>query len=77
MSTGICRIAKKEYPIGELTPFNSIRKQLIDLIRKDAPDFSEKDFICHQELNSYRSKYLENLLKKERKQLNKLVVDEV
>ncbi|MFN4149932.1 MAG: DUF1003 domain-containing protein [Candidatus Sericytochromatia bacterium] len=41
-------------------------------LKKDYPDFSEKDFICHEALNSYRKKYLEKLLIKENKDINKL-----
>jgi uncharacterized membrane protein len=72
MNTDICYITKKEYPIEQLVSYSSIKKQLIDLIKKETPDFSEKDFISHEALNSYRKKYLEKLLIKENKDLNKL-----
>lgn len=72
MKTNTCYISKKELPIEELTSYSSIKKQLIELIRKDFPSFSENDFISHEALNSYRKKYLEKLLIKENKELNKL-----
>ena len=72
MTTGQCHITRKKYPIEELTAYSSIKKQLIDLIKKDAPDFSENDLISHEVLNTYRRKYLESLIKSEHRELSKL-----
>ncbi len=72
MEKGICFISKEEYPIEELQNYSSIKIQLIKLIKKDFPDFSEEDSISFSELNRYRKKYLESLFNKEYKELNKM-----
>ena len=72
MAKGICFISKDEYPLEELRSYSLIKIQLIKLIKKDFPDFSENDFISFTELNRYRKKYLESLFYKEHKDLNKL-----
>ena len=72
MNKGTCRITGKEFPMDQLRDFASIKPQLVALIRKDCPDFSENDYISHESLETYRRQYLENLLKKEKKELNRL-----
>nr|WP_227009154.1 DUF1003 domain-containing protein [Christiangramia fulva] len=69
---GFCYITKKEFPEDQLTAYGSIKKQLLELIKKEHPGFSETDFISHQALNSYRKKYLERLIKAENREVSKL-----
>ncbi len=72
MDTGFCYITKKELPQEQLTAYGSVKRQLIELIRKDHPGFSENDFISHEILNVYRRKYLEKMIKAENREINKL-----
>lgn len=72
MEKGVCFISKKKYPVEELRNYSSIKIQLVELIKKDFPDFSEDDSISISELNRYRKKYLESLFHKEYKELNKM-----
>ena len=72
MTTGTCHITGKEYPTEELTSYSAIKKQLIQIIKKDSPDFSENDCISHEALTVYRRKYLESLIRTEQRELNKL-----
>lgn len=72
MITDVCHITKKNYPLEELTAFESIKKQVLPLIMKEFPDFSKGQFISNNELNKFRRKYLESLLKSENRDLNKL-----
>lgn len=68
----MCQITKKELPLEELTPYNEIRKQLLDLICKDIPTFAKGQYISTQELSRYRQIYLKKLIHKENRDLNKL-----
>ncbi len=72
MDKAICEITQQELPMGELTPYSDIRRQLIDLIVKDHPSFSPGQYISTLELNKYRERYLKKLINKENRELNKL-----
>lgn len=69
---GTCYITKKEFPVEQLIDYSSIKRQLISLIKKDFPGFSENDMISYESLNNYRKKYLEHLIKREQHDVNKL-----
>lgn len=75
MTKGICLVNKKEYLSEELVTYDAIRPQLKYLIKKDNPEFSSEHFISHEALNDYRKKYIEQLVKKESKELSKLEKD--
>ncbi|MBL0100030.1 MAG: DUF1003 domain-containing protein [Saprospiraceae bacterium] len=75
MLTNICYINKREYDRSDLVSFKDIRPQVLNLLLKDYPDFSQKNFISHEELNKYRKLYIEELVKKETKEINKLEKD--
>ena len=72
METAVCALTQKELPLEELTPLNDIRKQILELIHKDVPTFSNEQYIANSELNKYRQRYLKKLLGKENRELNKL-----
>ncbi|MCB0475166.1 MAG: DUF1003 domain-containing protein [Flavobacteriaceae bacterium] len=72
MITDVCHITKKKYPLEELTAFESIKKQVLSLILKEFPDFSKGQFISTTELNRFRKRYLESLIKTENRELNRL-----
>ncbi len=77
---GICFITKQAFDLDQMTSYAAIKSQLISLIKKDYPAFSTDDYISHEALNKYRKKYLEGLIRKEHKELNKLdkeVVDAI
>ena len=67
-----CSITQRIFPITSLVQGIYIKKQIRSLIKKDHPNFSDQDFINIDELNKYRRKYLEILLRKERKSLSHL-----
>jgi uncharacterized membrane protein len=70
--TSKCAISGKEYPRDELYQGSSLRKPLMDLIRKDHPDFSSDSFISIEELNKYREKYLQSIIEAEVGELSNL-----
>ena len=67
---GTCIVCQKQYPFSNLHPCISIRESLLQLIRNDFPDFSTGEFICSNDLNTYRSKYIANLLQGEGEDLS-------
>lgn len=72
MKKEVCYITGKSLPLEQLVPGSLIRSQLINLIRKDHPGFGVDNFISHDLLNIYRKKYLEELIKQETGELDKL-----
>src|SRR4051812_10942093 len=72
MKTGRCDISKVELPINHLVKGRSIRKGIFAIIQTDHPDFTEDSYISETELNTYRQKYLENILKEEVGELSHL-----
>lgn len=67
---GTCVVCKKQYPVSQLHPYFLVRNNLTELICEDFPSFGQGDFICADDLNAYRSKYIAQLLKGEGESLN-------
>lgn len=72
MKNSISDISKKPYPKNELLSGKLIRLALLSEIRKDHPEFTEDQFISVSELNVYRRRYIENILKEEYGSLSQL-----
>lgn len=72
MDKEICHVSKKQYELSDLVQGNTLRPQLLNLIKKDFPDFGPEKYISLPSLNTYRKKYLEQLLLKEHHDLNVL-----
>jgi uncharacterized membrane protein len=72
MKTGRCHISNAELPINHLVKGRSIRKGIFSIIKTDHPDFTEDSYISEAELNVYRRRYLENILKEEVGELSHL-----
>lgn len=72
MKKEVCHITKTEFEINSLAQGITLKPQLISLIQKDYPDFTSEKYISLESLNTYRKKYLESLIKKENRDLNKL-----
>jgi len=65
MESFISSISNEFHPATERVTGNLIRKSILDEIRKDYPDFSDKDAITLSELNVYRNRYIQNSLTQE------------
>lgn len=72
METSISSISKKEYPKSELISGRSIHLTILNEIKKDHPDFKEDQYISLSELNFYRQRHIENILKEESGSLSDL-----
>jgi uncharacterized membrane protein len=70
---GICEITGKEYPIEDLVPVDSIRPQILDLIRKKYPEWqSGGGMISVELLDVFRDEYVKKLLSEEDGELSRL-----
>ena len=69
----ICKLHKK----GTLIPAQTIRPSLLELILKDHPDWSPDGYICKDDLDIYRARYVEESLEAEKGELSQLEEDVV
>jgi uncharacterized membrane protein len=75
-----CFLSGKEIDISEAARAELLREPIYRLILKDRPDIKKTDFISTEELNTYRKKYLETLIRDEIGELDileKEVVDAI
>jgi uncharacterized membrane protein len=72
METFISDLSKKEYPKAEKVLGQSIRPSIIDVIRKEYPDFGSGKSCSLTELNVYRQRYIGEYLANEVGQLSEL-----
>ena len=80
METRICHLTGNEFPRSEVHKGESIRKNILELIVKDYPDFNSSSYISIEKLNLYRKKYLETVIQTETgeiSQLEKQVLDTI
>jgi uncharacterized membrane protein len=64
----ICKSHKKT----KLIPAALIRPALVDLIRRDHPDWSPDGYICQGDLDIYRARYVQESLEAEKGELSKI-----
>ena len=72
METFVSKISGITYPISERIAGLLISPSILNLIRKEFPDFKETDFMSMQELAIFREKYMVEFLHKEMGELNSL-----
>ncbi len=58
-------------------PFSLVHGPVAELIRKQHPDFPADGFICFNDLNRYRSEYIEDVLEEEKGELSGLEAEVV
>ena len=63
MKTFSSNLSGKEFPVSERICGRTLRNSILNLIRKDHPDFKEDDCISISELDFYREKYISEYLK--------------
>jgi uncharacterized membrane protein len=52
--------------------FDAVRPEIASLIAADHPDLKPSDLICERHVNDYRTRYVANLLERERGELSEL-----
>lgn len=62
MKTFKSDISNKEFPISERVYGKMVRKSILDLIKKENPQFSTDNSLSISELNLFREKYVEQFL---------------
>jgi len=67
-----CQVCRKLKSKDELIPLAIIRKPIIDLIIQEHNELNDSGFICNEDLNIYRNKYIQNLLEQEKGDLTNL-----
>lgn len=67
-----CQICGRHFEADEIVPGQTVRKVVVDLIRKDHPDWNEDRFICLKDLNQYRAKYTHQLVEEDRGEISEL-----
>ncbi|TFG98013.1 MAG: DUF1003 domain-containing protein [Calditrichales bacterium] len=60
--TQICQICKNSYKKSQLFPSELVRHSITSMIKSEYPDWSERGFICYNDLNHYRTQYISTLL---------------
>jgi len=80
MESVTCSLSGKNIDPKEAYKGNAIRKTIFDLIQEDHPAFNEESYLSLEQLNKYRKKYIEKIVKQELGELNSLeqeVVDSI
>ncbi len=72
METFVSKTTGITYPVSERIAGLLISPSILNLIRKEFPDFEDTDFISMQELAIFREKYMVEFLHKEMGELNSL-----
>lgn len=67
-----CTICEKEFPIAEVTPSRFVRSAIAHLIAQEHLKWDADSFICHDDLNQYRSQYVQSVLIEEKGELTSL-----
>ncbi len=65
-------VSGKEFPLHEKVPAKLVRKPIIDIIKKENPEFNDACHLAMSELNHYRERYISEFLEKEVGELSKL-----
>jgi len=65
-------ISGKEFPQREKVDASLVRKPIIDVIKKDHPEFDDTCSMAMTELNEYREKYIADFLQQELGQLDEM-----
>lgn len=69
---GMCALTKMPHPQRELTLLDTVHRGIEDLIRVDHPNISSDALVSRSEIARYRTRYVKNLLKSEKGELNDL-----
>ncbi len=67
-----CAVCNKSLSLAELTPGRFVRPMIADRIAAEHPEWTSDAYICHSDLNRYRSLYVQSVLEQERGELSTL-----
>lgn len=67
-----CYATGQVLPESELIAYKALKPEILHLIKKDFPDFSEVDYLSVETVNLYRRKFLESMLNAENREISRL-----
>ena len=70
--TVVCQICEQEQRLADAVAGELVRGPVADLIRHERPGWSASGFICLQDLNRFRTAYVEDVLETQRGELSSL-----
>jgi len=65
-----CQTCQKQKKITEGIPAELVSEPLVEIIRKEHPDWSTSGFICNSDLNSFRTKRVKDILESEKGEIS-------
>ena len=65
-----CQICKKQKKTNEVMPAELVSEPLVEIIRKEHPDWSTSGFICISDLNYFRAKRVKDILESEKGEIS-------
>ena len=68
----ISSLSNQSFPIAEKITGRSVRQSVLELIKKEHPNFTEDSLLSFRELNTYREKYISDYLSKQIGELTQL-----
>ena len=68
----VCTVCGRSKARNRLVPAALVAPGIAELIQKDHPDWRGDSFICHEDLNRYRSAYVQSLISTERGEISGL-----
>jgi uncharacterized membrane protein len=68
----VCQICRTDADSAAMIPLALVRPAVVDEIRKDHPELSLEGFICKDDLNRYRIRYVQSLLSSEQGEITTL-----
>ena len=72
-----CQICGRDKGMREMMPAAMIRSSVLDLIRQEYPGVGGDGYICLEDLNRFRTKYIENMIEVDKGEISRLEADVV
>lgn len=70
--TYTCKVCNKTKNYKELLPGNLVRPTIQEKITESIPDWSSDDYICINDLNTFRNEYIKDVLEKDKGDVSNL-----
>ncbi len=71
-SSVICQACQKQKRPGDVMAAELVRAPIVELIRREHPDWNPGGFICIEDLNRYRAMYVREALERDKGELSAL-----
>jgi uncharacterized membrane protein len=70
--TGLCQITGRELPMDELVPVSVMSEPIVELAKKEHPDWDPNGYVSIVELNRLRHEHVQRMLEKEKGEMTDL-----